>query len=318
MTRYLIIRAVGVIPTLIGISILVFGITYLIPGDPALIMAGSEATPEVVANLRQQWGLDQPVYIRYLSWLGNMVRGNLGDSYFSRQTVTQLVGNALPVTLELAILSLLVAVLIAIPTGIVSAVKAGSWFDLGAAALAFIGLSIPSFWLGIMLIYVFAVYLQQLPAGGFTPLSAGLWPNLQSMILPSIALGTFASTQLMRYLRASLLDVLHADYIRTSRAKGLRERSVLLRHAVRNALIPFTTVLGVQMGYLLGGTVIAESVFALPGIGRLVLTAVLNRDYQVATGIIFLIATAFVLINLVVDMIYPILDPRVPLARSGG
>jgi peptide/nickel transport system permease protein len=309
---------IGVIPTLIGISILVFGVTYLIPGDPALIMAGSEATPEVVANLRQQWGLDQPVYVRYLAWLGNIARGNLGDSYFSRQTVLQLVGNALPVTLELAVLSLLVAVLIAIPTGIVSAVKAGSWFDLAAAALAFIGLSIPSFWLGIMLIYVFAVYLQQLPAGGFTPLSAGLWPNLQSMILPSIALGTFASTQLMRYLRASLLDVLHADYVRTSRAKGLRERSVLLRHAVRNALIPFTTVLGVQMGYLLGGTVIAESVFALPGIGRLVLTAVLNRDYQVATGIIFLIATSFVLINLVVDMIYPILDPRVRLARSGS
>ena len=210
----------------------------------------------------------------------------------------QLVGNALPVTLELAMLSLLVAVLIAIPTGIVSAVKAGSWFDLGAAALGFIGLSIPSFWLGIMLIYVFAVYFQALPAGGFTPLSTGLVPNLQSMILPSIALGTFASTQLMRYLRASLLDVLHADYIRTARAKGLRERSVLVRHAVRNALIPFITVLGVQMGYLLGGTVIAESVFALPGIGRLVLTAVLNRDYQVATGIIFLIAASFVLINL--------------------
>jgi peptide/nickel transport system permease protein len=316
--RYLIVRVIGVIPTLIGISILVFGVTYLIPGDPALIMAGSEATPEVVANLRQQWGLDQPVYVRYLAWLGNIARGNLGDSYFSRQTVLQLVGNALPVTVELAILSLLVAVLIAIPTGIVSAVKAGSWFDLCAATLGFIGLSIPSFWLGIMLIYVFAVYLQQLPAGGFTPLSAGLWPNLQSMILPSIALGTFASTQLMRYLRASLLDVLHADYVRTSRAKGLRERSVLLRHAVRNALIPFTTVLGVQMGYLLGGTVIAESVFALPGIGRLVLTAVLNRDYQVATGIIFLIATTFVLINLVVDMIYPILDPRVRLARSGS
>jgi peptide/nickel transport system permease protein len=318
LRRYLIVRVIGVIPTLIGISILVFGVTYLIPGDPALIMAGSEATPEVVANLRQQWGLDQPVYVRYLAWLGNIARGNLGDSYFSRQTVLQLVGNALPVTVELAILSLLVAVLIAIPTGIVSAVKAGSWFDLCAATLGFIGLSIPSFWLGIMLIDVFAVYLQQLPAGGFTPLSAGLWPNLQSMILPSIALGTFASTQLMRYLRASLLDVLHADYVRTSRAKGLRERSVLLRHAVRNALIPFTTVLGVQMGYLLGGTVIAESVFALPGIGRLVLTAVLNRDYQVATGIIFLIATTFVLINLVVDMIYPILDPRVRLARSGS
>jgi peptide/nickel transport system permease protein len=318
LTRYLIVRVIGVIPTLIGISILVFGITYLIPGDPALIMAGSEATPEIVAGLRQQWGLDRPVYVRYLAWLANIAQGNLGDSYFSRQSVVQLVGNALPVTVELAILSLLVAVSIAVPTGIVSAVKAGSWFDLGAAALAFIGLSIPSFWLGIMLIYVFAVYLQMLPAGGYTPVSSGLVPNLQSMILPSIALGTFASTQLMRYLRASLLDVLHADYIRTARAKGMRERSVLIWHAVRNALIPFTTVLGVQMGYLLGGTVIAESVFALPGIGRLVLTAVLNRDYQVATGIIFLIAAAFVLINLLVDLLYPALDPRVRLQRSGG
>jgi peptide/nickel transport system permease protein len=318
LARYLIVRVIGVIPTLIGISILVFGITYLIPGDPALIMAGSEATPEVVAGLRQQWGLDRPVYVRYLAWLGNIAQGNLGDSYFSRQSVLQLVGNALPVTVELAILSLIVAVAIAVPTGIVSAVKAGSWFDLAAAALGFIGLSIPSFWLGIMLIYVFAVYLQVLPAGGFTPVSSGVVPNLQSMILPSIALGTFASTQLMRYLRASLLDVLHADYIRTARAKGLRERSVLVGHAVRNALIPFTTVLGVQMGYLLGGTVIAESVFALPGIGRLVLTAVLNRDYQVATGIIFLIAAAFVLINLLVDLLYPALDPRVRLQRSGG
>ena len=316
MTRYLIVRVLSVIPTLLGVSVLVFAVTYLIPGDPALIMAGSEATPEVVAGLRKQWGLDQPVYVRYLAWLGNILQGNLGDSYFSRQSVVQLVGNALPVTLELAILSLLVAVLIAIPTGIVSAVKAGSWFDVGAAALGFVGLSIPGFWLGIMLIYVFAVYLQQLPAGGFTPLSAGLGPNLQSMILPSIALGTFASTQLMRYLRASLLDVLHADYIRTARAKGVREWAVLIRHAVRNALIPFLTVLGVQMGYLLGGTVITEQVFALPGIGRLVLNAVLNRDYQVATGIIFLIAAAFVLINLVVDLLYPILDPRVRLGRS--
>jgi peptide/nickel transport system permease protein len=308
----------GVVPTLLGITVLVFGITYLIPGDPALIMAGTDASPEVVEGLRRRWGLDQPVWVRYGLWFGNILQGNLGESYFSRQTVAQLVGNALPVTLELAVLSLLVALLIAVPAGILSAVKAGSWFDLAAAAVSFVGLSIPGFWLGIMLIYVFAVQLQVLPAGGFTPPEQGLVANLESMILPAIALGTFASTQLMRYLRASLLDVLHADYVRTSRAKGLRERSVLLRHAVRNALIPFTTVLGVQMGYLLGGTVIAESVFALPGIGRLVLTAVLNRDYQVATGIIFLIATSFVLINLAVDLLYPILDPRVRLARSGS
>jgi peptide/nickel transport system permease protein len=316
VTRYLVLRILSVVPTLFGISVLVFGITYLIPGDPALIMAGTEASPEAVAGLRRRWGLDQPVYVRYAAWLGNIVQGNFGDSYFSRQTVLQLVGNALPVTLELTALSLLVAVVIAVPAGIVSAIRAGSWFDIAAAALGFVGLSIPGFWLGIMLIYVFAVYLQQLPAGGFTPLSAGLVPNLQSMILPAIALGTFASTQLMRYLRASLLDVLHADHIRTARAKGLGERLVIVRHALRNALIPFTTVLGVQMGYLLGGTVITESVFALPGMGRLVLTAILNRDYQVATGIILLIATSFVLINLVVDLLYPVLDPRVRLGRS--
>jgi peptide/nickel transport system permease protein len=313
MTRYLLLRVLSVVPTLLGISLLVFGVTYLIPGDPALIMAGTDTSPEVVEQLRRRWGLDQPIWVRYGVWAGNILQGNLGESYFSRQTVTQLVGNALPVTVELAVLSLLIAVLIAVPAGIISAVKAGSWFDLAAAALSFVGLSIPGFWLGIMLIYVFAVQLQVLPAGGFTPLARGLGPNLESMVLPAIALGTFSSTQLMRYLRASLLDVLHADFIRTARAKGVRERAVLLRHAVRNALIPFTTVLGVQMGYLLGGTVITESVFALPGMGRLVLTSILNRDYQVATGIILLIATAFVVINLIVDLLYPVLDPRVRL-----
>jgi peptide/nickel transport system permease protein len=318
MLRYLTLRVLSVIPTLIGISILVFLVTYLIPGDPALIMAGSEATPEVIAELRRRWGLDQPVWVRYGLWFANMVQGNLGESYFSRQSVLQLVGNTLPVTLELTLLALLVAVMIAIPTGIISAVRANSWFDVSAAAVSFVGLSIPGFWLGIMLIYVFAVQFQVLPAGGFTPLERGVVANLESMLLPAIALGTFASTQLMRYLRASLLDVLHADYIRTARAKGARERMVLIRHAVRNALIPFTTVLGVQMGYLLGGTVIIESVFALPGMGRLVLTAILNRDYQVTTGIIFLIAAAFVLINLVVDLLYPVLDPRVRLGRSAS
>jgi peptide/nickel transport system permease protein len=318
VSRYLLLRVLSAIPTLIGVSLLVFGVTYLIPGDPARIMAGNDASQEAVEGLRRRWGLDQPFYVRYGVWVANMLQGNLGDSYFSRQTVAQLVAGALPVTLELTVLALLVAVVIAVPTAIISAVKAGSWFDVAAAAISFVGLAIPGFWLGIMLIYVFAVQLQWLPAGGFQPLSRGIGPNLQSMILPAIALGTFASTQLMRYLRASLLDVLHADYVRTARAKGVRERVVLVRHAVRNALIPFTTVLGVQMGYLLGGTVITESVFALPGMGRLVLTAVLNRDYQVATGIIFLIAAAFVVINLLVDLMYPVLDPRVRLARSGS
>jgi peptide/nickel transport system permease protein len=318
VSRYIVFRVLSALPTLIGVSILVFGVTYLIPGDPARMMAGTEASPDAVEAIRRRWGLDQPFWVRYGLWLLNMLQGNLGDSYFSKQTVSQLVAGALPITLELALLSLLVALIIAVPAAIISAVKVGSWFDMSAAAVGFLGLSIPGFWLGIMLIYLFAVQLRWLPAGGFTPIDKGIGANLQSMILPSIALGTFASTQLMRYLRASLLDVLHADYVRTARAKGLRENAVLVRHAVRNALIPFTTVLGVQMGYLLGGTVITESVFALPGMGRLVLTAVQNRDYQVVTGIFFLIAAAFVLINLLVDLLYPVLDPRVRLGRAGG
>lgn len=316
MTRYLVVRLLSAIPTLLGVSLLVFAVIYFIPGDPARILAGNDAPPDAVEALRRRMGLDQPFWVRYGIWLANMLQGNLGDSYFSKQSVVQLVGGALPITVELTVLALLVALVIAIPAAIVSAVRVGSWFDVGAAAVGFVGLSIPGFWLGIMLIYVFAVQLQWLPAGGFQPISKGVWSNLQSMILPAIALGTFASTQLMRYLRASLLDVLHADYIRTARAKGLNERVVLVGHAVRNAMIPFTTVLGVQMGYLLGGTVITESVFALPGMGRLVLTSVLNRDYQVATGIIFLIATAFVVINLLVDLLYPVLDPRIRMAQS--
>ncbi len=316
MTRYLAVRVLSVIPTLFGLSLVVFGVTYLIPGDPALIMAGTDTSPDAVARIRQNWGLNEPLYVRYAIWLVHVLQGNLGESYFSRQTVLQLVAGALPITAELAALAVAVAVIIAIPAGTLAAVRAGSLFDLGAAAVAFVGLSIPGFWLGIMLIYLFAVQWQILPAGGFASLGDGVLANLKSMVLPAIALGTFTSTQLMRYLRAGLLDVLHADHIRTARAKGLSGTSVLSRHALRNALIPFTTVLGVQLGYLLAGTVIIESVFALPGMGRLVLTAILNRDYQVATGIILLIGTAFVLINLLVDLLYPVLDPRIRLGHA--
>jgi peptide/nickel transport system permease protein len=308
----------SVIPTLFGLSLVVFGVTYLIPGDPALIMAGTDTSPDAVARIRQNWGLNEPLYVRYAIWLVHVLQGNLGESYFSRQTVLQLVAGALPITAELAALAVAVAVIIAIPAGTLAAVRAGSLFDLGAAAVAFVGLSIPGFWLGIMLIYLFAVQWQILPAGGFASLGDGVLANLKSMVLPAIALGTFTSTQLMRYLRAGLLDVLHADHIRTARAKGLSGTSVLSRHALRNALIPFTTVLGVQLGYLLAGTVIIESVFALPGMGRLVLTAILNRDYQVATGIILLIGTAFVLINLLVDLLYPVLDPRIRLGHAAN
>jgi peptide/nickel transport system permease protein len=318
VTRYLVWRALSVIPTLVGITVLVFLVTYFIPGDPAQVLAGTEAPPDVVASLRHRWGLDRPIYVRYALWMGNIARGNLGESYFSHQTVLGLVGRAFPVTFELALLALAVAVLIAVPTGILSAVRPNSWFDFGATGVGFVGLSIPGFWLGIMLIYLFGAQLRWLPAGGFAPLSQGLPANLRTMVLPAAALGTFASTQLMRYLRAGMLDVLNAEYIRTARAKGAPGTAVLLRHAMRNALIPFLTVLGVQMGYLLGGTVITESVFALPGVGRLVLTAILNRDYQVAVGIILLIAATFVLVNLIVDLLYPVLDPRVRVGQAAG
>lgn len=316
MKRYLAWRVVNVIPVVLLITFLVFLVTYLIPGDPAVIILGPEASPDRIEAIRVQLGLNRPFHERYLIWLGQVARGNLGESYLSKEAVNSLIGRAFPVTLQLALSALAVALVVAVPAGILAAVRHGTWLDLLATAGGFVGLSLPSFWLGIMLIYLFGVRWKVLPATGYVSPAENLALNLQGMVLPAITLGVFISTQLMRYLRASVLRILSDDYVTVARAKGLRERAVLLRHVVRNALIPFVTVLGLQIGTLLGGSVVVEEVFALPGMGRLAVTSLFNRDYQVVAGIVLVMAVLFVAINLVVDVLYSVLDPRIRLAAD--
>jgi peptide/nickel transport system permease protein len=253
--------------------------------------------------------------VRYGIWLMNVFKGDLGQSIFGQFKVTYLIGRAMPVSLELMFFTILIALTIAVPAAIVSAVKKNTWVDVVVTLGTFAGLSLPAFWLAIMAIYLFAVNLRLLPATGYVRLDEGLWPNLRSMILPSFTLGILYSTGLMRFLRAGLLDVLNEDYIRTARMKGVIEWRVLVRHVLKNALIPFITILGLALAWLLGGSVFIENVFALPGMGRLVLNAILQRDYSLVQGIVLAMAGLFLLINLVVDILYAFLDPRV---RMGG
>jgi peptide/nickel transport system permease protein len=311
--RYLLSRIINLIPVVFVITFLVFLVTYLIPGDPAVIILGPEASPDKIAVLQDRLGLNRPFHERYLIWLGNVLSGDLGESYLSKEPVASMIARAFPVTLQLALSALLIAFLIAVPTGILSAVKKNSAFDFLATTGGFIGLSVPSFWLGIMLISLFSVRWKILPATGYVGPREDLWLNLKGMILPAFTLGLFTSTQLMRYLRAGILQALNQDHVTTARAKGLGERVVLNRHVIRNALIPFVTVLGLQFGFLLGGSVIIEEVFAIPGMGRLALTSLFNRDYQVTTGIVLIMGVVFVLINLVVDILYSFLDPRIKI-----
>ncbi|RPJ38074.1 MAG: ABC transporter permease [Chloroflexi bacterium] len=315
MLRYIGFRLLSMIPSLLLISILVFLITALIPGDPTMTLLGMEVTESQRDALRIKLGLDKPVYIRYGIWLVNVLRGDLGQSMFGQFKVTYLIGRALPVSLELMLFTILIALIIAIPAAIISAVKKNSWMDVGVTMLTFAGLSLPAFWLAIMMIYVFAVDMKLLPATGYARISEGWYKNIRSMILPSVTLGILYSTGLMRFLRAALLDVMNEDYIRTARMKGVIEWRVLFRHVLKNAMIPFITILGLEMAWLLGGSVLIENVFALPGMGRLALNAILQRDYSLVQGIVLVMAALFLLINLAVDVLYAFLDPRV---RLGG
>jgi peptide/nickel transport system permease protein len=316
LLRYIFYRLLSMIPTLLLISILVFLITALIPGDPTMTLVGMEVTESQRDALRVQLGLDKPVIVRYGIWLINVFKGDLGQSMFGQFKVTYLIGRAMPVSLELMLFTILIALTIAVPAAIISAVKKNTWVDVVVTMGTFAGLSMPAFWLAIMAIYFFAVNLKILPATGYVRLEEeGLWRNLRSMILPSFTLGILYSTGLMRFLRAGLLDVLNEDYIRTARMKGVIEWRVLIRHVLKNALIPFVTVLGLEMAWLLGGSVFIENVFALPGMGRLVLNAILQRDYPLVQGIVLVMAGLFLLINLAVDILYAFLDPRV---RMGG
>lgn len=314
MARYALRRLIAAIPVIILMTLMVFSVTYLIPGDPAQVLLGpADISPEVYEAVREQMGLNEPFLSRYLIWLLNIGRGDLGYSYLSRQPVTVLLGRALPVTFQLMVFSLAIALAIAIPAALISALWRGSWLDTLVTPLSFVGLSLPRFWLALGLIYLFAVRLRWLPASGFTPISEDLGANLRSMVLPSLTLGILLSTGLTRFLRANLIDASIQDYVRTAQMKGIPTRQVVIRHIFKNGWLPFMTVLGLEAALLLGGTVLIEDVFALPGMGRLALQAILLRDYLVVQGVVLTLGLLFVLINLAVDLIYAILDPRIRL-----
>ena len=311
MFGFVVRRFLTAVPTLLIVTVMVFAIQRALPGDPARVLAGEQQDPEVIAFIRAKYRLDDPVPMQYLAWLSQIARGDLGRSLRTNEPVLGLIASKLPVTVELALLSILFGVALAIPVGVLAAVRKGTSVDYGGTVLALSGLSIPNFWLGIMLILLVSVHLQWLPASGYVPISEGLWENLRRMIMPAFVLGSGLAAVLMRQMRSSMLEVLKQDYVRTARAKGQRGTAVVVRHALRNALIPVTTLLGLQLGGLLSGAVLTEQVFTLPGFGKLVVDAVFNRDYAVVQGVVIVTATAYIAINLLVDMAYALIDPRI-------
>jgi peptide/nickel transport system permease protein len=319
MRQYILKRLLMLIPVLFVISLLVFILMRLIPGDAALLMVvgGEQSTrdPQVVAELRQRLGLDKPYAVQYLEWIWGILRyGNLGTSFWTGEPVMAEILRRLPVTIELAIGTMLIAQCIAIPIGIISATRQNTPLDYSSRLLSIAGLSVPGFWIGTLLLIFPAIWFGYLPPPGYISLWADPWANLQQFILPCLAMGVNDGAQSMRMTRSQMLEVVRQDYIRTAWAKGLRERAVIFHHALRNALIPVITIVGIDFGYLLGRTVVLETVFALPGLGSLTLSAILHRDYPQIQGNVLVIATMFVLVNLVVDILYAWLDPRIRYA----
>ncbi|MEJ5199156.1 MAG: nickel ABC transporter permease [Anaerolineae bacterium] len=303
MFGYFIRRVLALIPTLFGVSVAVFLLLHLVPGDPARMVAGLDATEADIALIRQDLGLDKSLPEQYLTWLNNLLHGNMGKSTRSRNPVTYEIGLRMPATWQLTAVSITIAVIIGLTAGIIAATRRNSIWDYGSMVAALLGICTPSFWLGLMLMLVFAVQLHWFPTSG-----RGDWRHL---VLPGFTLGAGASAIIARVTRSSLLEVLTQDYIRTATAKGLRPTTVIYRHALKNALIPVVTVVGLEFGYLLAGAVITETVFAYPGIGRLLVDSIGFRDFPVVQGILLILATQFVLINLIVDLIYAWLDPRI-------
>lgn len=331
MWAYTARRLLGIIPVLFGISLLVFLFLHLIPGDPAVVMLGERAEPERIAALREKLGLERPLWEQYLFFVGNLLQGDLGTSIFNQLTIKEQLARRWPATFELAIAATLFAVILGIPFGILAAVRKNSIVDNLATSFSLLGVSLPVFWLGLLLVYLFAVNLQWLPAGGrlstdvdalFKPITGfyvldallqpqTFWDVARHLILPAITLGTIPLAILTRITRSAMLEVLSQDYVRTARAKGLSERVVIWRHAFKNALLPVVTIIGLQFGTLLGGAILTETIFSWPGIGSWVYEGILNRDYPVVQGGVIFVALVFVIVNLVVDLSYALLDPRI-------
>ncbi len=331
MTQYLLRRLVATVPILLGVTIVVFLFLHLIPGDPARVILGERATPEALEEVREQLGLNDPLHVQYLRFIGRLVRGDLGRSIVSNRTVSSELATRFPATIELSVAAMIIAIAVGVPAGIVSATRQYSLFDHASMFIALVGVSMPIFWLGLMLIWLFGLELHWLPVSGrldvvmelrkitglFT-LDSILTGNFEALgnaiahlVLPGVALGTIPMAIIARMTRSSMLEVMRQDYVRTAHAKGLAERVVIVKHALKNALIPVVTVTGLQFGFLLGGAVMTETIFSWPGVGRLAYDAIMSRDFPMLQGAILLISCVFVFINLVVDVAYAYLDPRI-------
>jgi peptide/nickel transport system permease protein len=314
---FLIQRSFISLVTLFLITVIVFAGVRMIPGDPARVMAGTEADAAGLEEVRQKYGLRDPLPVQYVKWAGRALRGDLGESIRTKEPVLRLIGQKLPITLQLAAYSLVIALLIAIPAGVLAAVRRNTAWDYLASGVSLCGVSIPNFWLGIMLILLLSVRLQWLPASGFVSPFEDLWGNTQRLLMPAVVLGAALAAVLMRQTRNSMIEVLSTDYIRTAYAKGLRTGFVVFRHAIRNGLIPVITIFGLQLGALIGGAVVTEQIFVVPGFGRLILEGVFTRDYPIVQGVVLITASAYVLVNLLVDVSYSLLNPRIRIQGGG-
>lgn len=312
MVYFLIRRFFLILPVMLAVTFATFSMQFVGGGDPAVAAAGGETDRETVELIRKELGLDRPLFVQYGSWLGRIIKGDMGRSWLRHKIpVGEAISARIPVTMELAVLSLVVGLVIAVPAGILAAVRRNSLWDLAATMTAMIGISIPGFVVGILLILLFAVWLRWLPPSGFVPFTDNPVANLRAMLMPAFTMGIGLAAVTMRMIRSSLLEVAAQDYIRTARAKGLAERGVILRHALKNALLPVVTVVGLQIGFLLGGAVVIETVFALPGLGKLAIDSILLRDFPMVQGVVLIMSSSFVFVNLGVDVLYTYLDPRI-------
>jgi peptide/nickel transport system permease protein len=311
MFAYAVRRVLATIPVMLVVALFVFSLLYIAPGDPAAIIAGDQATPADVERIRESLGLDRPYLVRFGDWLWHILHGDLGTSIFTNLPVTHMIAQRIEPTLSLMLLTIVFSIVIAIPLGVLAAWKHGTWIDRAVMVISVLGFSVPVFVFGYLLAYVFALTLDWLPVQGFTSISDGVWPFLRGLVLPTVALGLIYVALLARITRATMLDVLSQDYVRTAKAKGLGQRAVLFVHALKNAAVPIVTVIGNGVALLIGGAVVTESVFAIPGLGRLTVDAILRRDYPIIQGVVLLFSVTYVLVNLVVDLLYTVFDPRI-------
>lgn len=311
MLGYVIRRLLTTIPVMAVVALVLFSLLYFTPGDPAVIIAGDQATPDDIERIRHSLGLDRNFFVRFGDWVWAILHGDVGTSIFTNLPVTTMIAQRIEPTVSLMSLTLVLAISVAVPLGVIAASKAGTWVDRLVMVFAVLGFSVPVFVVGYLLSFTFALKLDWLPVQGYTPLDQGVWPWLRNLILPAIALGCVYVALIARITRATMLEVLQQDYIRTARAKGVGERAILFLHALKNASVPILTVIGIGIALLIGGSVVTESVFAIPGLGRLTIDAILRRDYPVIQGVVLLFSFVYVLINLVIDLLYTLLDPRI-------